>query len=405
MTSVREGVADASETRWTLPILLLTVFLSLIGFGVVIPLLPFYAHVFDAPAWQVTLMFSAFSAGQFGGELTWGRLSDRIGRRPVLLFTILISTLGYVALAFAPGLWAAIAIRLVSGFFSGNISVIQGYIADITPPEQRANRLGLIGGAFGLGFVVGPSLGGLLARPELGAAGFQPPLLAAAALCLCAGLGILFFVRESLPAHRRDTRRGGPFDALGEVLADSVLKRLLASTLVSFSAFSAMQSTQGLWAEARFGWGPHELGLFSAFSGGIMAVCQMFLVGRWVRRAGEVNTMTAGLLMTATAFVIMAFTPGAGLAILGIAIVSVGFPSVQPSATALISRTTSLDRQGAVMGVNAAAGAMARIAGPVAGGLLFSEIGAYAPFLFASLGLVPAALLAQGAGRALRRRD
>jgi MFS family permease len=205
--------------------LLLVVFMSLIGFGVVIPLLPFYASVFDAPAWQITLMFATFSLGQFVGELTWGRLSDRIGRRPVLLITIAASMVGYVALAYAPSIWLAIAARGAMGFFSGNISTIQGYIVDVSPRDRVAARLGWFGAAFGMGFVVGPSLGGLLARPELGEAGFRPPLLVAAALCGVACLGVLFLVRESSPAASRATERLGPIQALRTAWAAPVCGR------------------------------------------------------------------------------------------------------------------------------------------------------------------------------------
>ena len=162
VTSPAPDPHDLRAAPGAVPVLLLLVFLSLIGFGVVIPLLPFFASAFDAQAWQVTLLFSVYSAGQFLGELVWGRLSDRIGRRPVLLITITASAIGYVALAFAPGIWIAVAVRAAAGFFSGNMSVIQGYVVDVSPPEKLAGRLGLIGSAFGVGFVVGPALGGWL---------------------------------------------------------------------------------------------------------------------------------------------------------------------------------------------------------------------------------------------------
>ncbi len=142
--------------------LLLVVFINLVGFGLVIPLLPFYAKSLNASPWQVTALFSAYSLGQFLAEPFWGRLSDRIGRRPVLIVTILANTVSYVALAFAPSIAWAFAIRLFSGCATGNISTIQGYMADVTPPEKRAGRMGLLGAAFGMGFVVGPTLGGLL---------------------------------------------------------------------------------------------------------------------------------------------------------------------------------------------------------------------------------------------------
>jgi multidrug resistance protein len=403
MTAVTTEPSGRDPTRWTLPVLMMIVFIGLIGFGIVIPLLPFYAKIFDASAWQVTLMFATFSLGQFVGELVWGRLSDRIGRRPVLLITIFVSAVGYVALAFSPNVWVAIAARLFAGFFSGNISTIQGYIADVTPPEQRAGRMGLIGAAFGIGFVVGPALGGLLARPELGEAGFQPPLFVAAALCLVSGFGILAFVRESQAAHHRDVKgRPGQRAALRATLANPVLRPLLGMTLMSFLAFSAMQSTQGLWGEARFSWGPQEIGMLAAFSGLIVAGVQGLMSGRVVRRFGEVPVIRFGLLLASFSLLVQAFTPWVWPAVVCMALMAVGFPITQPAATSLISRATPPEQQGAIMGVNAAAGALARITGPIIAGVLFSNFGDYAPYLFASLGMLPAAWLAVSAGKALQ---
>ncbi len=400
--TVAAGAAGASvNVRWALPVLLLIVFISLIGFGVVVPLLPFYAHVFNAPAWQVTLMFSTFSLGQFLGEPFWGRLSDRIGRRPVLLVTMVISAVGYVALAYAPNIWLAIATRLVAGFFGGNISTIQGYVADITPPERRAGRLGLIGAAFGLGFVVGPTLGGLLAHPEIGVAGFRPPLLAAAGLCVLAGVGLFLFVRESRTAAHLALPKVGQFVALQDALAHPVLRGVLATTLVAFMAFSAVQSTTGLWGQSRFGWGPREIGLISAGSGVALVFAQGILAGHAVRRFGEVVTLITGLSVTCVALAVQAFTHWPALAIAGQVTIAISFSICQPSTTSLISRNTRAEHQGAMLGVNAAAGALARISGPIVAGFLF-EFGDYAPFLFAAAGMVPAAWLAMRAGHAVR---
>ena len=146
-----------------LAVLFSVVFINLVGFGLVVPLLPFFAQSLKAEAWQITLMFSAYSLGQFFAEPFWGRLSDRIGRKPVLLATLAANTVGYLMLAFVPNIWLAIAVRLFTGLGAGNISTVQGYVADVTPPEQRAGRMGLIGAAFGVGFVAGPMLGGFLA--------------------------------------------------------------------------------------------------------------------------------------------------------------------------------------------------------------------------------------------------
>jgi MFS family permease len=402
MTTPDAAGARATVSPWALPILLLIVFISLIGFGVVVPLLPFYAEAFNAPAWQITLMFATFSLGQFLGEPFWGRMSDRLGRRPVLLFTITISALGYVALAYAPDIWTAIATRLLAGFFAGNISTIQGYVADITPPEKRAGRLGLIGAAFGMGFVVGPSLGGLMAHPELGAAGFRPPLMIAAGLCVIAAIGLFLFVGESQSAHHRAQPRRGQFAALGDAMAHPVLRRLLATTLTAFVAFSAMQATFGLWGQARFGWGPKEVGLIFAASGVLVALSQGLLAGAAARRFGEVATLTSGLALTSVSLFVQAFSPWEWPAVAAMMLTGLGFSICQPSTTSLISRAAKSEHQGAMLGVNAAAGALARITGPIAGGFLFG-IGAYAPFLFGAVGMIPAVWLAIRAGEALKQ--
>ncbi|MCA6315572.1 MAG: MFS transporter, partial [Phenylobacterium sp.] len=158
------------------------IFINLLGFGIIIPLLPFYAKSFDAPAWQIALIFSAYSIGAFFGEPLWGRLSDRFGRKPILILTITGNCLCYLALAFAPNILAAFVIRLIGGLASGNGAVIQGYLADVTPPEQLTRQMSYQGAAWNVGMIVGPSLGGLLANPDAGPEGFRLPLFVASAL-------------------------------------------------------------------------------------------------------------------------------------------------------------------------------------------------------------------------------
>jgi MFS family permease len=159
MTTLAPPDSEAVERAnpRALPTLLAVIFVNLVGFGIVVPLLPFYARSFQAPAWQVALVFSAYAIGAFFGEPFWGRLSDRIGRRPILISTIVGNCLCYLALAFAPDAWSAFAVRLLGGMASGNASVIQGYIADVTPAGLRATRLSYLGAAYNLGFIVGPA--------------------------------------------------------------------------------------------------------------------------------------------------------------------------------------------------------------------------------------------------------
>lgn len=382
--------------------MLLLVFLSLIGFGIVIPLLPFFARAFDAAPWQVTLLFAVYSAGQFLGELFWGRLSDRIGRRPVLLITIVVSSLGYLALAFAPGIWIAVLVRAAAGFFSGNMSVIQGYIVDVSPPHRLAARLGQIGSAFGVGFVVGPALGGLLARPDLGAEGFRPPLIVATGLCILATLGILAFVRESRRPTTHTGPRRNPLAALGEALRHPVLAQAFGVIFFGFFASSAMWSVLGLWSQARFGWGPRDVGLVMAVTGVAAATSQGVLAGLLVRRIGAGGTIVGGLVFAAVCLLAMAMSPWGWFAACTLTLSVVGHAVWQPAATTIVSSATDPDRQGAVLGAASASGALARVAGPVAGGILFSGVGPWAPVVFAGVFMLPAAWLGWRAAEALR---
>ncbi|WP_293475757.1 MFS transporter [Phenylobacterium sp.] len=188
-----------AEERRALIVLLAVIYLMIAGFGLVIPLLPFFAQAFDAPAWQVTLLFSAFSVGQLIGEPFWGKLSDRIGRKPVLIVTIAMVGVTYGFFAFAPNIWVAFFLRFVNGVFAGNISTLQGALADITPPEKRAGRMGIMSAAFSAGFSTGPAIGGFLAQPDRGALGFQLPLLVAAGFALASALAVILLVREHRP--------------------------------------------------------------------------------------------------------------------------------------------------------------------------------------------------------------
>ena len=392
MSQTAPAASSAHSTR-ALYVLLLVVFINLVGFGLFIPLLPFYAQSLKAEPWQITALFSAYSLGQFFAEPFWGRMSDRIGRRPVLIITILANTLSYVALAFAPTLWIAFAIRLVGGFATGNISTIQGYMADVTPPEKRAGRMGLLGAAFGAGFVVGPALGGLLAHPEAGPLGFQIPLFAAAGLSAIASLGVFLFVVESRSPSAPDTSRPHRREALRAARANPVLSRVLLVTLVSTMAFAGMESIFGLWTNARFDWGPRQVGLCFAVIGVIASIGQGAVTGRLARRFGEPRVLTAGLSIIAFSLAITPFAPSGGVVPLFVGLTAFGQSLVFPCIAALISRATSPDQQGEMLGLNMAGGSLARMAGPLLAGPLFGlNIGG--PYWFGALLTLPAIWLA-----------
>lgn len=407
-----------------LAVLFAVVFINLVGFGLVVPLLPFFADTFGAKAWQITLMFSAYSLGQFFAEPFWGRLSDRIGRKPVLLMTLIANAVGYLALAFAPDVWTAIAIRLFTGLGAGNISTVQGYVADVTPPEQRAGRMGLIGAAFGLGFIVGPGLGGLLTQPQLGHIGFQLPIFVASGLAALAALGVVVFLKESLvkadPAAPRPRFLAGLHDAR----ANPVVSRILLVTLIYMAGFSAMESVFGLWAQDRYDWGAREVGLSFMIVGIVSALNQGIFTGKLARRFGEVRVLACGMLLFGTSLILQVLAPpewfpavtlDLGLfqlplpkgwiipviMIMGAAGMSLAMPNI----SAIISRATPPDRQGAMLGLNMASGSIARIFGPMVAGALFSGLGHDWPYLVGAALTVPAAVMAINAGRAMKRQS
>jgi MFS family permease len=384
-------------------VLLLVVFVNLVGFGILMPILPFYAQAFHAPAWQVTWMFTAFSIGNFFAEPVWGRLSDRIGRRPILLGTIFCSGLGFIGLAFAPNIWIALAVRLLTGLTTGNLSTIQGYIADITPPRFRAGRIGLLGAAFALGFVAGPALGGLLARPQLGLHGFRAPLIVAGALSILAALGVALFVRESRQ-RAAISGDGLRLNLLGEARRHPVLGRALVVTLLYTAAFAAAESTFGLWAQNRFGWGPRQLSYAFAAVAVTAALAQGFLTGRLTRRYGEATMLALGLTIISVTLALQPLGAGMDRSILLLALTVFGQALALPNISALISRTTSPDRQGAMLGLNMSVGAFSRAIGPVIGGALFSIVGADAPLYAAAVAVAPAILLSWQAEEAARRQ-
>lgn len=373
-----------------LAVLFAVVFINLVGFGLVVPLLPFFAQSLKAEAWQITLMFSAYSLGQFFAEPFWGRLSDRIGRKPVLLITLIANALGYLMLAFVPNIWLAIAVRLFTGLGAGNISTVQGYVADVTPPEQRAGRMGLIGAAFGLGFIVGPGLGGLLTQPQLGHIGYQLPIFLAAALAALAAVGVIVFLRESRAKADPAAPRPAFLSGLKAARDNDVVSRVLVVTLIYMAGFSAMESVFGLWAESRYQWGAREVGLSFMIVGVISTLNQGFLAGRLARRFGESRVLATGMLLFGTSLVLQVLAPVAWFPAMRLELGAVSIPLVQgwiipivmavgacgmslamPNISAMISRASPPDRQGAMLGLNMASSSVARIFGPMVAGALF----------------------------------
>ena len=284
---------------------------------------------------------------------------------------------------------------------AGNISTIQGYIADITPPKRRAARLGMMGAAFSMGFVTGPTLGGLLAHPEAGVAGFRPPLYLAFGLCALALIGVARFIRETRHVHS-DAPARGRLEGLRDAFANPVIWRVISVTAISIGGFAGMEASFGLWADARFGWGPREIGLCFMVIGAMAAVGQGFLAGRAAHRFGESIALMIGLSLIGLGFAAAPFVPVWPLAVAAMATVALGQSLSFPNVGAIISQAVPSSRQGEMLGLNMAAMALARIVGPLAAAPLFA-VHISGPFVAAALMILPALYMASEVRRFIRR--
>jgi MFS family permease len=372
-------------------LLLVVVFINIAGFSLILPLLPFYAKEFSASPFEVTTLFAAYSFGNIFGEIYWGRLSDKIGRKRVLTIAIGCAALSYVAFAFAPTLWLALLIRIVSGFFSGTLGVCQSYIADVTAPEDRARNIGYFGASFNLGFATGPAIGGLLARPELGLAGFHLPILTAAAFAAAASLWAAFALRDS-----RGSGVVRPLPKWGEAMrfagGNPLLPRLFLLAFIGIAAFSSMEAVFGLWTERNFGWSTREVGLTFIAVGAAGVFVQVLLIGPLVRRFGEARVIVAGLLVLSTSMVLQPVLRDPVAAVALMALLMAGHSLTFPNAGALVSRSTPGDMQGSVIGLQMSVNAFSRICAPPLFGLAYTAIGPDSPYFLCAL-MVGAAVI------------
>ena len=383
--------------------LFLTVFLDLLGFGLVVPFLPGWARAHGASDLVATVVGASFSFMQFLFIPLWGRLSDKVGRRPVLLFSIFASAVGMAILAFADSLAMLFLARLWTGVATANIAVAQAYIADVTPPEKRARGMGIIGLGFGLGFIFGPFIGGELSRFEvLGRPGAMPALVAAGLSAINLVMAV-FSLPESLPPENRgkNPRRAVPFD-LAAFREGARIPGVALASAVAFSVtfwFSGMEQTFRLFTEDAFGMTDTGTGRVLGYVGVVMAVVQGGLIHRLTRRFGEPRLVPAGAMTLGIGFALLALCPSLGgwsLPALFVAsgVIGLGSGLINPSISSYISRQASAHAQGATLGFMQSLNALARVAGPVVGGAAYEFVGMTAPYALGAVGLCAAAALA-----------
>ena len=354
--------------RSPLVVIFTTVFIDLVGFGIVIPVLPFYAEGtrFNATPRTVGVLFASYSIMQLVFSPILGRLSDKHGRRPVLLISIIGTGIGFLLLGFAKTLWMLFAGRILDGITGGNISTAQAYIADITTKEDRAKGMGLLGAAFGLGFILGPAIGGILSRW-----GIAVPFLFAAGLCFANAMLLYFTLPETVtPDHpaRLSAAGGRGLAQLLESLKQPRLGFVLSIYFLFIVAFSIMTTSFSLYTMFRFGYDAQHNGYLFAYVGVIAVIIQGGLIGRLVKRFGELPLVIVGALcFSASLFAIPFVGPNTGglLALLvGGGIFSLGNSLATPALTSLASKSVGAAEQGSVLGVTQSAASLARAVGP-----------------------------------------
>jgi multidrug resistance protein len=351
-----------------------TVLLDLIGFGIVLPLLPLYAERFGASPVTIGLLTASYALAQLVFAPVWGRLSDRVGRRPVIMASLLGTCAASLMLGLAGSLWLLFVARVLDGISGASYAAAQAYVADVTAPEDRARGMGLIGAAFGLGFVIGPALGALCA-----AADPRLPFFVAAGLA-AANLVAAWY---RLPESRRPglARARSRWSALSAALADRRLAPLVWLSFLGNFGFVAMEATFALFGERRFDFGLTQTGLVFAYIGVVAAVVQGAGVGPVVRRYGEGKVMLAGLAGTAVALALLAACHDlwALIPVLGLLAGASGLAFA--TVTALVSQRAGAHVQGETLGVLAAVGSLARVTSPVVATALLQHVGIGSPFV------------------------
>lgn len=395
-----------------LPVLFVTVFLDLVGFGIIVPFLAYYVESFGAQAAVVGLLMGSYSLAQFVFAPIWGRVSDRVGRRPILLLGLGGSVAGFTTFGLAGTLAMLFVGRGAMGIFGATIPTAQAAVADVTRPEDRARGMGLIGAAIGLGFILGPALGGILAHlstalrvPLFQRNPYALPCLAAAGLAALNLLAASFFLPESLPrsARRAPPVRASRLQQLSRGLADPRLRFLVLVYFLFMLGFTMMEATLTLFIERRIGTQDHaqlvqRVGYLFGFIGVIQVGLQGGLVGILARRFGESRLLVTGCTLAAVslgAVPLVRSWPALYAVALGLA-ASGGL--AQPSVASLISRAASADTQGGTLGVSQSAASLARVVGPVLAGALFQHLSPGAPYLLAAaLALAAAGCVRLGA--------
>lgn len=386
-------------------IIFLTVFMDLVGFGIIIPLNPYLAESFGASPLQVGLLMSVYSLFQFVFSPVWGQLSDRYGRRPIILVSLLGSALSHTGFAFASAFWGLILARGLAGLFGGNISTAMAYIADITDEKNRSKGMGLVGAAFGMGFLLGPMIGGLFAHVgrDLGAA---PPLadsfpaLVAGAICFLNFLFAIRFLPESRKAGSPSAAKTGRWSKIWRALSTPVLSSVMILVFLNTFAMAHIEASLFLLMQEKFQWTLTQASFGFAYVGLILVFTQGYLIRKWMPKYGERRLLLAGLIFSMIGYLCIGLAGTVGFMALAVTFLGLGNGLANPSLNGSVSLLSGEEVQGNNLGVSQSLSSIARIVGPPTGGALYQHFGMSTPFFAATVvGLIGVAWILSLGGR------
>jgi len=372
-----------------LVVLLITIFIDVTGFGMVLPLLPYYAVTFGVGSTALGVLVASFALMQFISSPILGQLSDKVGRRPILLVSILTSVASFAFFALATSFWGLLLSRVVAGLAT-EISVAQAYIADITEVRDRAKGMGRVGAVHGAGFIIGPALGGVLSPYGFTAAGWVAALLALVNLGF-----VFFFLPESLDPRQKDEgsqTRVGILASLRRALSRPWMGSVLLIFFIVSFAFSAFPVIMPLFAMTFFGLGSVEMSFFFVYTGLVQIVFQGIVVGSIASRIGEAKMIAVGLTVMTIGVLLLVFFPSLVMFLVLITITFLGIGLLNTAIPSYISKITPVTERGGVMGVTQSVSSIARVPGPLVAGAVFEYAGVLAPFLLSAVLLMVATL-------------
>lgn len=380
---------SSAVKKTQLVVIFITVFIYLLGFGIIIPILPILSRDFGANAIETGLLMSVYSFMQFLFAPFWGRLSDRIGRRPILIFCLLGEAISYILFAHSRDLHMLFVARAMAGFFGASISTASAYISDITPPNERSKGMALIGVAFGLGFVFGPAIGGTLTEigNQISAEPFFNTSFAAyfvSGICAFTALFGYFKLEESLKEKNKNQERKSRFLIIFEKLQIPNVNMLIIIFFLLSFAMSSMEATLILFMGDKFQWGIKEVSYGFGYIGLIMIFSQGFLVRKLIPKLGERTVLFYGIISFSTGLGIIGIAESISTMALAMTLLALGNGLSNPSVLGSISLLTDSSEQGGTLGVTQSLSSLGRILGPALGGFLFNNISKTSPFLFSS---------------------